>query len=58
MDRSLGGVPMFFRKLKSVVCAVCGKPIEAKERRFVVKNRKTKAERHTHVTCQNPTSIK
>jgi len=45
---------MFFRKPKSVVCAVCGKPIEAKERRFVVKNRKTKAEQHTHIACHRP----
>jgi hypothetical protein len=49
---------MFFRKPRPVICAVCSKPIEAKERRFVDKNRKTKAERHTHVGCQNPTSVK
>jgi len=43
---------MFFRKTKPVTCAVCGKPIAAKERRFVDRNRVTKAERHTHVACQ------
>jgi hypothetical protein len=45
---------MFFRKGKSVTCAVCGKAIAPKERRFVDKNRVTKAERHTHVTCRKP----
>jgi hypothetical protein len=43
---------MFFRKSKPVVCAVCGKSIDPKERRFVEKNRVTKSERHTHVSCQ------
>lgn len=43
---------MFFRKTKPVICAVCGKDIAPKERRFVDKNRVTKAERHTHVTCR------
>jgi len=43
----------FIGKPKSVVCAVCGKLVEAKERRFVDKNRKTKVERHTHIACQN-----
>jgi hypothetical protein len=43
---------MFFRKANPVFCAVCGKPIAAKERRFVDRNRVTKAERHTHVACQ------
>lgn len=43
---------MFFRKAKPVTCAVCGKLIAAKERRFVDRNRVTKAERHTHVACQ------
>jgi len=42
-----------FGKPKSVVCAVCGKPIEAKERRFVDKNRKTKVVQHTHIGCQH-----
>ena len=40
---------MFFRKPKPATCAVCGKSIEPKERRFVEKNRVTKAERHAHV---------
>jgi hypothetical protein len=31
---------------------VCGKEIAPKERRFVEKNRVTKAERHTHVICR------
>ena len=43
---------MWFRKPKPVHCAVCGKTIDPKERRFVDKNRVTKAERHTHVGCQ------
>jgi hypothetical protein len=43
---------MFFWKPTPVTCAVCGKPIDPKERRFVVKHRVTKAERHTHVACQ------
>ena len=42
---------MFFRKPKPVSCAVCGKSIAPKERRFVDKNRATKVERHTHVAC-------
>ena len=42
---------MFFRKSKSVVCAVCGKPIDPKEPRFADKNRFTKVERHVHVGC-------
>lgn len=41
----------FFRKPKIQMCAVCGKPIEAKEQRFVEKNRVTKVERHTHQSC-------
>jgi len=44
---------MFFRKPKAVTCAVCGKAIEPKERRFVDKNRTTKAERHSHLACHN-----
>lgn len=44
---------MFFRKPKPVICAVCGKAIAPKERRFVEKNRVTKAEQHTHVTCRS-----
>ena len=43
---------MFFKKATPVVCAICGKGIDSKERRFVDKNRVTKAERHTHVTCR------
>ena len=43
---------MFFWKTKPVTCAVCGKPIAAKERRFADRNRVTKAERHTHMACQ------
>jgi hypothetical protein len=43
---------MFFRKQKPVVCAICGKRIEPKERRFVDKNRVTKAERHIHLGCR------
>jgi hypothetical protein len=41
-----------FRKSKTVICAVCGKAIAPKDRRFVDRNRVTKAERHTHVGCQ------
>jgi hypothetical protein len=44
---------MFFRKPKLATCAVCGKAIEPKERRFVDKNRVTKAERHTHLVCHS-----
>ena len=47
---------MFFKKAKTVSCAVCGDAIEPKERRFVEKNRVTKAERHTHVECQKRNS--
>jgi DNA-directed RNA polymerase subunit N (RpoN/RPB10) len=43
---------MFFRKTQPVICSVCGKAIASKERRFVDKNRVTKAERHAHVGCQ------
>ena len=43
---------MFFRKPKAVICAVCGKPIEPQEGRFVDKNRVTKAERHVHTSCK------
>ena len=43
---------MFFRKPPVVACAVCGKSIEAKERRFVDKNRLTGAVHHTHTTCR------
>lgn len=42
---------MFFRKPKIVTCAVCGKPIEPRERRFVDKHRASKAERHVHLSC-------
>ena len=44
---------MFFRKSKSVLCAVCNKPIEPKEPRFADKNRVTKVERHVHIGCLN-----
>jgi hypothetical protein len=47
-------VAMFFRKAKPVICAVCGKAIDPKDRRFVDKSRVTKAERHTHLTCHKP----
>jgi len=43
---------MFFIKTKLVACAVCGKSIAPKERRFVDKNRVTKEERHTHIGCR------
>ena len=43
-----------FEKPKSVVCASCGEPIQPREGRTVDKNRKTKAERHTHLTCPRP----
>ena len=43
---------MFFRKPQVVVCAVCGKSIETKERRFVEKNRLTGAVHHTHTNCR------
>ena len=46
---------MFLRKPKTVICAVCGKPIEPKQSRFVDKNRVTKAERHVHVGCKQTT---
>ena len=42
---------MWFKKAALVVCAVCGKAIDSRERRFVEKNRTTKIERHTHVKC-------
>lgn len=42
---------MFFRKPKPVVCGVCGRPIDSKERRFVDKTRRTKVERHVHLGC-------
>jgi len=43
---------ILFRRPKPVSCAVCGKAIDPKERRFVDKNRVTKVERHIHVSCQ------
>lgn len=43
-----------FRKPKAITCAACGKPIEPREPRMVDKNRVTKAERHTHLTCPKP----
>jgi hypothetical protein len=42
---------MFFRKPKPAICSVCGKAMEPTERRFLEKNRITKAERHTHIEC-------
>jgi hypothetical protein len=44
---------MWFKKLAPVVCAVCGKAIGVRERRFVEKNRATKTEQHTHVNCSS-----
>jgi ribosomal protein L37E len=49
---------MFFTKAKSIACAVCGKPIAPKARRFVDKNRVTKEERHTHITCGSASAVK
>ena len=43
---------MLFRMFKPIICSVCGKVIDSKERRFVEKNRVTKVERHTHVSCR------
>ena len=49
---------MFFRRPKPVVCAVCGQEIAPKERRFVEKNRITKAEHHTHIECiRSPSAL-
>jgi hypothetical protein len=45
---------MFFKKRNPVICAVCGKEISPSDRRFVDKNRVTKAERHTHIGCKKP----
>jgi len=42
---------MWSKKPARVVCEVCGKAIDPRERRFVEKNRTTKIERHTHVNC-------
>jgi hypothetical protein len=47
---------MLFRRAKPISYAVCGKALEPKECRFVEKNRITKTERHTHVTCRQPAS--
>ena len=44
---------MWFKKRAPVVCAVCGKVIDPRERRFVEKNRTTKTEQHTHVNCSS-----
>jgi hypothetical protein len=44
---------MWFKKPAPVVCAICGKAIAPRERRFVEKNRTTKIERHTHVKCSS-----
>ena len=43
-----------FKKSKPVSCAACGRPIAPRERRTLVKNRVTKAERHTHLVCPKP----
>lgn len=48
---------MFLRKPKLAMCTVCGKSIEAKERRFVDRNRITKVERHVHLVCRNPEAL-
>jgi len=48
---------MFFRKAKSVACAVCGNTINPKERRFVEKNRVTKMERHVHTDCHKSIQV-
>jgi hypothetical protein len=48
---------MFFGKPKPATCAVCGKAIEPKERRFVDRNRITKVERHVHLACHSPESV-
>ena len=45
---------MFFKKPKPVNCVVCGKTIEPDDRRFLEKNRITKVERHSHITCHAP----
>jgi len=42
---------MWFKKFAPLVCAVCGKALAPRERRFVEKNRATKIEQHTHVNC-------
>jgi hypothetical protein len=47
---------MWFRKPAPVICAVCGKAIDPRERRFVEKNRTIKIERHTHVKCASDAS--
>jgi hypothetical protein len=47
----------FFRKPRVVACAVCDKDIAPKERRFVDKNRITKVERHTHLSCKKAESV-
>ena len=41
-----------FRKPKVVTCASCGRVIDPRESRTVEKNRRTKAERHTHLDCR------
>ena len=41
----------FLRKPKVVTCALCGKTIAPKERRYAMRNWRTKAERHEHVAC-------
>ena len=43
-----------FRKPKVVTCAACGNTIAPREPRRVDKNRVTKGERHTHLTCPKP----
>lgn len=39
--------------MRLVDCAVCGKAIGPRERRFVEKNRTTQIERHTHMKCSS-----
>ena len=51
------GGDMFFQKAKSIACAVCGKPINSKERRFIDKERRTKTERHAHIECHESNSV-
>jgi len=53
----VGADVMWFKK-PAVLCAVCGKTIDPRERRFVEKNRTTKIERHTHVKCASGTTLR
>jgi hypothetical protein len=49
-----GEVPMSFTKAARppILCHVCGKTIDPRDKRFVEKNRTTKLERHTHGACR------